>query len=72
MLGKKNRARCLIHISGDAHTKRLQKVKEDVSKLRGVLMVDVSHITGILSVEYDPGEVTIDQIRGAAENLDED
>lgn len=72
MLGKKNRARCLIHIPGDARTKRLQKVKGDVSKLRGVLIVDVSHITRMLSVEYDPGEVTIDQIRGAADNIIKD
>jgi hypothetical protein len=51
VLGKKNRARCLIHISGDARTKMLQKVKDNVSKLRGVLIVDVSHITRMLSVE---------------------
>ena len=69
MLGKKNRARCLIHISGDARTKKLQKAKEDVSKLRDVLIVDVSHIKRMLSVEYDPGEMTI---RGAANDLDMD
>jgi len=72
VLGKKNRARCLIHISGEARSKRLQKAKEDVSKLRGVLTVDASHITRMLKVEYDPEEVTIDQIRVAAGNLDKD
>ena len=67
MLGEKNRARCLIYVCGSGRSKGLQRARRDVTKLRGVLSVEVNHITIMLSVEYDPEEVTIDQIRGAAE-----
>ena len=46
---------------------RLEQLKEMLSKMNGVSSVEANHITHMLSVEYDPKKVTMDEIRKKVE-----
>lgn len=44
-------------------------IQKEISKLHGISSVQVSLSDSSLTVDYDPGTVTIDEIKGAIENV---
>ena len=46
---------------------RLEALKKQVSKIAGVSGVEANHVTDMLSIEYDPEKVTMDEIRKKVE-----
>jgi hypothetical protein len=54
----------VIHIPAK-DARRLEKIRESVSKIVGVFDAEAYHIIDMLTVEYDPDRVSLDQIRRA-------
>jgi copper chaperone CopZ len=46
---------------------RLESLKKQVSKIAGISGVETNHVTHMLSIEYDPKKVTMDEIRKKVE-----
>ena len=46
---------------------RLESIREYVSKIAGVSGVEANHVTHMLSIEYDPRKVTMNEIRKKVE-----
>jgi hypothetical protein len=57
-----NTARATLSVSGGG-PKNLERRRALLSKLDGVYAVGVNHLTGMVSVEYDSGRITLERIR---------
>lgn len=66
MREKKSRAMCIIHIWEVDDPGRLEKARTAVNNLKGVLKSEADHILQMLTVEYDPERITLDEIRNSA------
>ena len=61
---KRSRAMCTIRIS-EIDPGGLEKARAVVSNLTGVVKSDADHILQMLTVEYDPERITLNEIRSA-------
>ena len=60
----KTMGRLTVHVAQlEGRPCRLESLKEQVSKIAGVSGVEADHIIDMLSIEYDPKKVTMDEIR---------
>ena len=66
---RSGKAKGTIHVSDNKVPCGLEEAKEMVSQIKGVLDVESNHLTHLLSIEYDPQKVTLDQIRKAVDEL---
>jgi len=69
MPSKRNRAMCTIRISESDDLSRLEKARLLVSKLEGVVTSEADHTFQILTVEYDPETITLEEIRNSVKRL---
>jgi cation transport ATPase len=64
----KTKAKGTIHVvQHEGRPCRLESLKKKVSKIAGVSGVEANHVTHMLSIEYDPKKVTMDEIRKKVE-----
>lgn len=69
MSANRRRAMCSIRIFETGDLGRLERARVVVAKLAGVTKAEADHALQILSVEYDPGRITLDEIRGRIKRL---
>lgn len=68
MSAQRGKARGSISVSEAADgTCRLERAKKAVSKIKGVLSIEANHVTHMLEIEYDPEQVSLDEIRKTIE-----
>jgi hypothetical protein len=58
----RNITRATLSVSGRG-PKNLERRRVMLSRLDGVYAVGVNHLTGMVSVEYDSGRITLERIR---------
>ncbi|MGO9646020.1 MAG: hypothetical protein ACLPY5_14915 [Candidatus Bathyarchaeia archaeon] len=66
---KKSRALCTIRIWEVDDPGRLEKAKTVVHNLKGVVKVQADHISHMLTVEYHPERITLDEIRNSVTQI---
>jgi hypothetical protein len=66
MQEKKSRAMCTIRVWEVDDPGRLEKARRIVRNLRGVMKTEANHTSQMLTVEYDPEEIILDEIRKSA------
>jgi len=66
---KKSRALCTIRIWEVDDPGRLEKAKKVVRNLKGVVKVQTDHISQVLTVEYHPERITLDEIRNSVTQI---
>ena len=63
MSEKRNRALCTFHIAETDDPARLEKARAAVAKLKGVKRTEADHTLQMLTVNYDPEKITLEDIR---------
>jgi len=63
MSEKRNRGLCIFHIAETDDPTRLEKARAAVAKLKGVKRSEADHTLQMLTVNYDPGKITLEDIR---------
>jgi hypothetical protein len=52
-----------FHDSDSEDPSQPARAQQILNNTRGVLKVDINHLTNIVSVEYDPDQITLDKIK---------
>jgi Heavy-metal-associated domain len=65
---QERKAKGTIHVESREGPCRLENAKEVVSKMKGVFSVEANHVSHMLTIQYDPDKVTLDQIRKTVES----
>jgi len=60
---QKSIAKGTIHFIHERGPCKLESLKAEVLAMEGVSSVQANHVSHVLSIEYDPKKVTLDQIR---------
>jgi hypothetical protein len=60
-------ARAILHVQdiNSEDPSQPTRAQQILNKTKGVLKVEINHLTNILSVEYNPDEITVDEIKRA-------
>ena len=67
---KKSKAICSIRVWDVDDPGRLTKAGKIVRNLKGVEKVQADHISHVLTVEYHPERITLDEIRNSVMKID--
>ena len=63
MSGKRIRALGIFHLEETDDPRRLERARAAVAKLQGVRSSEADHTSQVLTVNYDPGKITLEEIR---------
>jgi hypothetical protein len=66
---KKSRALCTIRICEVDDLARLEEARTVVRGLEGVTTAEADHVLQILTVEYDPDRIELNEIRNAVKKM---
>ena len=69
MSRKKSRAMCTIRIPETDDLSRLEKARAIAARLEGVVKSEADHTLQMLTIEYDPEKITLDEIRNAVKRF---
>jgi hypothetical protein len=63
MTGPKQVATAILKVNGLGESGRAQRLRFEVDKLDGVLLVDINYILDNLTISYNPEKLTLGQIK---------
>ena len=69
MSENRSRAMCTIRIPEMDDLSRLEKARAVASRLEGVVKSEADHTLQMLTIEYDPQKITLEEIRNAVRGL---
>lgn len=69
---RSKKAKAILQLeSGQEDPSHPSKVEQILKRRAGVLDVVINHLTNMLSVEYDPDKISVDEIRILIKNIPE-